>query len=133
MGNIYKRFLLFTVCCVMSLSVLYAQSGSMNDVVNAVRYGRVSDISRYMDNVVPITINNTQSIYSHTQAEMVLKDFFSKNTPSDFIVSNTGTGNSNSTFAIGELITPSGKYNVYILLKSKDTYFLLQEIRFNKE
>ncbi len=132
MGNIYKK-LLFTVCLVLFMQIARAQSGPMNDLVNAVRYGRVADISRFLDNVVPITINNNQSIYSHSQAEMVLKDFFSKNTPSDFIVANTGAGSSNSTFAIGDLITATGRYSVYILLRSKDNSYLLQEIRFNKQ
>jgi len=132
MGNIYKR-VFFTVCCVLFMLTARAQSGPMNDLANAIRYGRVADISRFMDNVVPITINNTQSIYSHTQAEMVLKDFFSKNPPSDFIVSNSGSGGGNSMFTIGDLITASGKYSVYIQLKSKDGSYMLQEIRFNKQ
>lgn len=132
MGYIYKKVLL-TVCCVVLMHVVRAQSGPMNDMVNAVRYGRVADISRFLDNVVPITINNNQSIYSRTQAEMVLKDFFSKNTPSDFIVANTGAGGNNASFAIGDLITATGKYSVYILLKQKDNSYMLQEIRFNKQ
>ena len=132
MGNIYKKGL-FTVCCVLTMHIAMAQSGPMNDLANAIRYGRVADISRFLDNVVPITMNNNQSIYSHTQAEMVLKDFFSKNPPSDFIVSNTGSAGGNATFAIGDLITASGKYSVYILLKAKDSSYMLQEIRFNKQ
>lgn len=133
MGYFYKKVLL-TVCCVVLMHVVRAQSGPMNDMVNAVRYGRVADISRFLDNVVPITINNNQSIYSRTQAEMVLKDFFSKNNPSDFIVGNSGAGeNSASTFAIGDLITSNGKYSVYILLKQKNNSYILAEIRFNKQ
>jgi hypothetical protein len=136
MSNIYKRFL-FTVCCVLLIHIgsAYAQQGQgpMDDVVNAVRYGRVPDISKYLDNIIPITINNNQSIYSHAQADMVLKDFFSKNTPSDFIVGNSGPSGNNATFVVGELITAAGKYNVYILLKSAGSNYILQELRFNKE
>jgi hypothetical protein len=106
----------------------------IEEVVNAIRLNRVSDMVRYFDNFVPITINNNQSIYSHNQAELVLRDFFDKNNPRDFVVTDNGSPSGAAKFVIGYFTTPSGvKYNVYILLKLKDNNFYLQEIRLNKE
>lgn len=132
MNNIFKKiFLTFTLVAFFIAG--HAQS-QLEDVVNGIRSNRVSDIVKYFDNIVPITINNVQNTYSRTQAEMVLKDFFSKNAPKDLVIMNSGSPNATSKFAIGDLTTSNGKYSFYVLLKQKDNgEYLLQEIRINKE
>jgi hypothetical protein len=106
----------------------------MEEVVNAIKNNRIEDLSKFFDNIVPVTINNNQTIYSRNQAEAVLKDFFERNIPKDFLIMDNGSPNNTSKFIIGSLITPSGnKYNVYILMKQKDSNFYLQEIRINRE
>ncbi|MES2703789.1 MAG: DUF4783 domain-containing protein [Bacteroidota bacterium] len=105
----------------------------LEDIINAIKVNRVDDIVKYFDNFVPITIDNNQSVYSHNQAEVVLKDFFDKNNPRDFVVMDNGSPTPSSKFAIGAFTTPSGKYNVYVLLKLKDNSYILQEIRLNKD
>lgn len=130
-----KNFILL-VSCIFSLFTVNAQTARqpMEEVVNAIKNNRIEDMSKFFDNIVPVTINNTQTIYSRNQAEVVLKDFFDKNIPKDFLIMDNGSPNNSSKFIIGSLITPSGnKYNVYILMKLKDNMYLLQEIRLNRE
>ncbi len=131
-----KKFILFVVSCTLTFFTVQAQTSRspMEDVVNAIKNNRIEDMSKYFDNIVPVTINNTQTIYSRNQAEVVLKDFFDRNIPKDFLIMDNGSPNNTTKFIIGNLITPSGtKYNVYILMKLKDNSYLLQEIRLNKE
>lgn len=128
--------LLLLVSCTLFFLTAQAQNTRppMEDMVNAIKNNRVEDMVKYFDNIVPITINNTQSIYSKNQAEVVLKDFFEKNIPKDFLVMDNGSPNNSSKFIIGSLVTPSGtKYNVYILMKLKNSDYMLQEIKMNKE
>lgn len=128
--------LILLVSCTLIFFTVSAQTSRtpMEDVVNAIKNNRIEDMSRYFDNIVPVTINNTQTIYSRNQAEAVLKDFFEKNIPKDFLIMDNGSPNSATKFIIGNLVTPSGnKYNVYILMKQKDSNFYLQEIRLNKD
>ena len=134
-NNGMKNFILL-VSCTFFLLTVQAQTSRppMEDVVNAIKNNRIEDMSKYFDNIVPLTINNNQTIYSRNQAEVVLKDFFDKNLPKDFLIMDNGSPNNTSKFIIGSLLTPSGaKYNVYILMKLKDNSYLLQEIRLNKE
>jgi hypothetical protein len=132
MKNAFK-FILITLSCIFVLPQARAQS-QLEDVVNSIRSNKISDIYKYYDNIVPITMNNVQSTYSRSQADMVLKDFFQKNPVSDLNVLNNGSPNSSSKFVIGDLITATGKYSIYILFKLKDnSTYLLQEIRINKE
>jgi chromosomal replication initiation ATPase DnaA len=132
MNKIYKPVLLIFAFLAM-FAYTNAQT-QLEDVVNAIKANRVSDMTRYFDNIVPITINNVQNTYSRTQAELVLKDFFNKNTPQDINILNSGSPTPSSKFAIGDLSTNTGKYSIYILFKLKDnTNYMLQEIRLNKE
>jgi len=131
MNNIIKGILLITAIFFGQARV-NAQT-QLEDIVTAIKVNRVPDIMKYCDNVVPITINNAPASYSHSQAEMVLKDFFSKNTPKDLNISNSGTPTNASKFAIGDLETSNGRYSFYILLRAKGSTYMIQEIRFNKE
>ncbi len=133
MNNLLKRFILFT-CSIFILSTAFAQANKqMDDVINAVRYNRIGEVGKYLDNFVPITINNKQSNYSQNQAQLVLNDFFSKNPPRDFSVMNSGMPNNTSKFTIADFNTPNGKYNIYILMRQKDNSYVIKEIRINKE
>ena len=115
----------------------YAQQSTrtpLEDMVNAIRNDRVADMVKYFDNFVPLTINNNQSIYSHNQAEVILKDFFDKNATREFTVMDNGSPDNYSKFIIGSLTAINGiKFNVYILMRLKDGNYMLQDLRLNKE
>ena len=105
----------------------------MDDILYAIKTNKVQDMEKYMDNFVTISINGSQSICSHNQAEVILHDFFERNDAKDLIVTDSGAGNATS-FVIGSYTVPSGnKYTVYVLMKQKENRPLLQEIRVNKE
>ena len=136
MNNLFKKLILL-VNCTLLVFTLHAQSGvsPLEDMANAIRNDRVADMVKYFDSIVPVTINNSQSVYSHNQAQVVLQDFFDKNSSRDFIVMDNGSPDKSSKFMIGSFAVPGGgpKYNVYILMKLKDGNYKLQEIRLNKE
>jgi len=116
----------------VSLVSSYAQANQFTSITNALRTGNAAEIAKHMDNSVDITINNNQSNYSRAQAEMVLRNFFSKNPPKNFEVERTGNGQTSGLFNIGSLTTSNGKYTVYLFLKEKNNDYYLQEIRFEK-
>jgi len=127
-------FLCFTVWIIIApVLVSVAQTPPVGQINNAFRAGDVAGITRYMDNVVDVTMNNNQSTSSRTQAEMLLRDFFSKNEPMNFEAGHNGQNQKTNTFfSIGHLNTSNGRYRVYILLKQEGQNYLLQEIRIEK-
>ncbi len=134
MNKLIKNFVLL-VNFTLFVFTVHAQNNAspLEDMVNALRNDRVTDMVKYFDSFVPITINNKQSIYSHNQAEIVLKDFFEKNNPKNFTVMENGSPDNSSKFVIGYFTTPAGvRYNVYILMRLKGN-FILQEMKLNKE
>lgn len=130
MEKFYKKGLL-TVILFLSMFVA-VKAQALEDVVNNIRGANVPGIAHYFDNLVAITINNNQSVYSKAQAEIVLKDFFGKNPVKDFVVMQSGTSGTSSRYAIGKLTTNGGSYNLYVVLKQKENAYVLQEIRFEK-
>lgn len=129
----YLKRILLVLCCFFVFEQTNAQA-PVDEVSNAIKYGRVGEIIKYFDDVVPVTINNSQSTYSRTQAEMVLKDFFGRNNPTDMAVLSNNSSDNSSRFVVGEMKTSGGiKYSVYILFKLKDKIYVIREIRFNKE
>jgi Domain of unknown function (DUF4783) len=138
MNHTFKK-LLFLTYCVLMFGAVHAQnitssSTPLEDIVNAIKNDRAADLNKYLDNFVPLTINNAQTIYSRNQAEVVLKDFFDKNIPKDFDIINNGSPDNSSKFIIGNMDATNGiRYNVYILIKLKDGNYLLQDFRLNKE
>ncbi len=130
------RKILLSITFTLLFFAAQAQSSKtpMEDMVNALRMGRATDMVKYFDNFVPITINNNQQIYSHNQAQVVLQDFFDKHSARDFVIMDNGSPDNTSKFLIGSFTEPSGaKYSVYILMKTKAGDYMLQELRLNKE
>ena len=106
----------------------------VEEINNAMRAGDASSVARYFDKVIDITISNESTTYSKSQAQMVLKDFFGKNTIQAFHLTNRG-GDAGSTYLIGRMSTASGAYLVYFFLrqKSRDSMPFLQEIKFERQ
>jgi hypothetical protein len=124
----------FTLLFFAAQAQVTGSHSPMEDIVNAIRTDRMADMVKYFDVFVPITINNNQQVYSHNQAQIVLQDFFDKNSSKDFTINDNGSPDNNSKFLIGSFTEPTGiKYSVYILLKMKNGDYMLQEIRLNKE
>jgi hypothetical protein len=127
-----KKYLALIFAAVFVFGSVFAQP-QVDDVSNSLNRGEVANVIKYFDKVVDITINNEQSTYSKSQAEMVVKSFFSKNPAKSFLVRHKGTAASdNSVFLIGELKTANGPYRVYIFFKQKERNYLLQQIKFEQ-
>ncbi len=133
MKKFYKNVLLISILLVTTLLSAKAQE-PLEEVTNSVRSGNVPAIAKYFDKFVTITINSNQSVYSKTQGEMVLKDFFAKNPIKELVVMQQGatSGGNDAKYVIGNLVTNNGSYRLYVVLKHKENIYILQEMRFEK-
>ena len=102
---------------------------SIDDVVSALKTGNASQLSKFFDNNVEVSMPDKSNNYSKSQAEMVLKDFFSMNNVQGFDVIHKGE-NAGSQYCIGMLQTGSGIYRTTIFMKQKAGVQVLQELRF---
>ncbi len=98
----------------------------------ALKAGNASELIKYMNESVEMVILDREGIYSKSQSEMILKDFFSKNPPKKFSLLHQG-GKAESKYGIGSLETANESYRVYFLLKGKGSASLIHQFRIEKE
>lgn len=123
-----KRF--FTmVLSVVFLSSFTAPPAGIDEMVAAMKTGNTVMISKFFDNTVEITLPDKGGSYSKSQAEIILKDFFSNNPVKSFEVIHKGQ-NAGSQYCIGTLVTRNGSFRTTIYMKQKGELQVLQELRF---
>lgn len=116
---------LAVVCC------SFVKTVEMDDVVVALRSGNASQLSKYFDNRVDISMPDKADNYSRTQAEMILRDFFVSNTVKNFSL-RYKSQNAAANYCIGTLQTRGGNYRTILFMKQKGDKQYLQDIRFQK-
>ncbi|MBX2934154.1 MAG: DUF4783 domain-containing protein [Ferruginibacter sp.] len=119
-------FTLITIGAFMTSFTLFS---SIDEVINAMKAGNATDIAKYFDNTVELNMPTKSNNYSKSQAELVLKDFFTTNAVKSFEVMHKGE-NSGSQYCIGTLVTKNGTYRTTIYMKQKGDKQVLQEITF---
>jgi hypothetical protein len=124
-----KNFKGLAAILIALLLISFKPYFSIDDVATAMRSGNVNQLSTYLDNRVDITLPDKSDTYSKTQAEMVIRDFFSNNGVQNFQVKHKGE-NAGSEFCIGVLKTRNGDYKTVLFMKLKGDKQLLQELRF---
>lgn len=117
---------------VFSLSLLsFRPAYSIEEVASAMRSGNVSQLARFFDERIDLSLPGKSDNYSRTQAEMILKDFFSANPVKDFQIKHKGENNG-SEFCFGVLQTRNGNFRVKLYMKQKGEHQVLQEMGFLK-
>jgi len=122
-----KRF--FTLFTIIALLSSFTFSIGIEDIVVALKNGNASQVARYFDNTVEITLPEKSNSYSKSQAEMILKDFFANNPIKGFDVIHKGE-NAGSQYCIGTLFTKNASFRTTVFMKQKGDRQTLQEIRF---
>jgi len=121
-----RIFTLFSILAVMgSFTIL----SGIDEIVNALKSGNSTEIAKYFDNTVDISFPDKSNSYSKSQAEVVLRDFFTNNPVKSFDILHKGE-NGGSQYCIGTLTTKNAAYRITVFMKQKGSRQTLQEIRF---
>jgi len=102
-----------------------------NSLERSFRDGNEKKIVAHAGEKILLEIDNVESVYSKSQAERILHDFFEKNKPVEFEVTFKGTNKSNYAM-IGTLVTEkSKKFRVSLRLKESGNTFILEKLTIN--
>ncbi len=126
-----KKLLFFSTVLLLSGFLLAADIFS--DINNSMKSGNYKTIAAYFNTSVELNIPGSDGLYSKTQAELLIKDFFSKNTPRNYQVKHEGVSQDGSKYSIGVLETTGGNYRTYYYLKNNNGNFLVKELRIEKD
>ena len=122
---------IFTLACAalfFTVSAFKPLTG-LDDVINALRSGNATELSKYVDDNIEISVPDKSDSYSRAQAIMILQDFFTNNGVKNFEVTHKGD-NGGSQFCVGTLQTRSGNYRTIFFMKTKNGKQLVKDIRF---
>lgn len=119
---------IFTLSIILSVKAAIAFD-VIDDVAVAFKSGNSKELLKYFSSTVELNILNKEDIYSSTQAELILKDFFQKNQTSEAKVIHKVVSNANYKFGVLLLYTNKGVYRVSYELKNNPGKFLVTQIR----
>ena len=124
-----RIFTLFTVLAIVSSFSIFS---GIEEIISALKAGNATELAKYFDNTVEITLPDKSNSYSKSQAEVVLRDFFSNNPVKGLDILHKGE-NGGSQYCIVKLITKNASYRTTVYMKQKGNRQTLQEIRFENQ
>lgn len=121
------------------LSVFYGQLGLSqqsevvsSEVISAIKKGDSESLAEGFFANVEIVLPTKTGVYSRKQAEMVIKDFFSKYPVSDFELIHKGK-KENASFAIANYSSGSHRFRFTFLTKLNGSKVLIHQLRIEKQ
>lgn len=110
------------------------QNGIVENIETAIRNGDATVLKTYSNNTIDLVVPGNEGTYSKTQAEQILKQFFTTNKPASYTHKQQGSSQGGSIFVIGMLKTNNNKeFRIYFLLKKVNDNFVIQQLQFEEE
>jgi len=119
----------FTLLSITLILSSFTGRVGIDDVIGAMKTGNATQVAKFFDTNIEISVNDKSNSYSKSQGELVLKDFFTTNVVKSFDVIHKGE-NAGSQYCIGTLVTKGGTFRATIFMKQKGDQQVLQELRF---
>ncbi|MCX6297220.1 MAG: DUF4783 domain-containing protein, partial [Bacteroidetes bacterium] len=105
----------------------------IDDIAAAIRSGNPKNISKFFIDNIDLKVIEQEDVYSKQQAEMILKDFFTKHPVKTYTVAHKSQPKAGSQYVIGTLETTNGKFRTYFLIKTLGSQTLIQQFRIETE
>ena len=130
----FKRSIPFLILFILffSLGSSSFQQEIPRDITYAFKVGNAEELAEFFNNTIELVILDQEDVYSKVQAQQILDKFFDDHFPKSFEIIHQG-GKEESKFAIGKLVTFSGTFRVYFLLKLKNDKPFIHQLRIEKE
>jgi len=117
---------------ILLLSAPFLSAGQIPaQIISGFKAGDAKSVASHFNENIELTILDRENVCSQAQGEQILKDFFTRNKPSDFQVSHKG--GESSVYAIGNLVTSNGNFRVYFLLEPNGIKPKIVQLRIEKD
>ncbi len=97
-------------------------------IFTSLRTGDSDSLAQYFNTQIELILLGKEGIYSKNAAEVLVRDFFTKNPPLSYTKKNESS-RANTRFAIGELNTVKGRFRIYFLMKNINGTSAIYELR----
>lgn len=119
----------FLFCFLVATSVAYAQIP--DQIVTSIQNGDDAVLASFFNENVELVVQTHDDVYSKSQAQQIVAEFFKTNKPKQFSILHQG-GPEAARYAVGSLTTNTGTFRVYFLLKSKNNISYIHQLRIVK-
>jgi hypothetical protein len=103
-----------------------------DEIIQSLKSGDSKTLSAYFNQNVELVVLEIDNVYSKAQAQQIVSKFFSSNSPQSFNVIHQG-GKEGAQYVIGNLVTGSGSFRVYFLLKKNGGKDYIHQLRIEKQ
>ena len=109
------------------------QDETIREIGIAMKAGSSKELIKFCNSTVEIKIDGKSSNYSRNQAEVILKDFFTKNPSENFSYIHQGASPEGLKYTIGKYTHEKGAYRVVMLIKKIGDNYLIDTLNFSRE
>jgi len=117
-------------CFLVLTSVAFAQIP--DQIVTSMQNGNDAVLASFFHEKVELVFQTQDDVYSKSQAQQIVAEFFKANKPKQFSILHQG-GPEAARYAVGSLTTNTGTFRVYFLLKNKNNISYIHQLRIEKQ
>lgn len=122
---------IFIFFCILTVQIT-VNAQNQEVITSSFETGNVEKLAQFFDENVDLTVLTTEGIYSKAQSKVILKNFFSTNTPAKYTLQHQG-GSENAKYVIGTLVSNENTYRIYFLFKKTNDKIVIQKIRIEND
>jgi len=129
-----KNFKLKLITFVFAFFALVTGSFAQipDEIVTSIQNGNDGSLAAFFNDNVELVVGTHDDVYSKSQAQQIVAEFFKSNKPKQFSIIHQG-GKEDARYAIGSLTTATGTFRVYFLLKNKNNNSYIHQLRIEKQ
>lgn len=124
--------ILFLAGIFLAGSKTYAQEVT-SKIAASIRSGNAKELSIYFNQSLDLSAPGSEGTFSKAQAEMIIKNFFTKYPPSSYSQNHQGKSNDGSHYAIGVYKSGNTSFRAYFLLRNIGGKPLIHQLKFESE
>jgi len=115
--------------CLAAILLVQTSEQSLSQIEQGLRKGEVALLLPYLHDPVEIAISGKAKMYSRTQAEYVLRDFFKTHPPKGFTFMHRGRSE-NVLYAIGTYHAQGEQWDVSVFGRVERGRYQVEQLRF---
>jgi hypothetical protein len=111
------------------MQVQSQKTDSIDAIAGFLKESDSRNIASYFAPIIEMNLLSDENEYSKAQAELILRDFLSKNKPITVKILHKVNSNSNYRFAVFSVHSIESKFRISISLKKSDNFYYINLLR----
>lgn len=133
LAGLKKMMSKLKIVFVLVLIAFKGFSVTSNDVTDEmsryIKAGDTKQLATYFSSSISIALRNDEGVYSRGQAEIVLREFFKRNSPKEITLIHRIDSNPNFRYVVLDLLTDGGSYRLSYKMVSEANKYKITELR----